>query len=850
MPVTVQSISWRLLFTVTVAVTLFCFPALSAAAIDLQQCETLLRSGRLEECHAAASTAIKEGRYGEDWHLLKARVELQRGRYTQAKETLDVALTKYTWSIRLRLLAHTACQHTDQKAAAQEHLARIVKEAENTPWRFTGVDDLLVLGRAAELSGADARDVLTKYYDKARQQSPARREGWLACIRLSLEKQDYPLAVELLEEALTKFPEDAELQFTAVHGFELDDPERSRAALLKTLELHPEYAPALLYQADELIAQEQYAAAREKLQEVLKVHPTQPQALARLAVIATLQNLPEEAETHRYLALSTWSENPEVDYLIGLGLSRKYRFAEAVRHQEQALKLAPGYALAQIQLSQDYLRLGKEQAGWELADQAAKKDPYNVACYNLMELHDQLSRFKTLEDEHFIVRMEAGEADIYGQRVLRLLNRARQKLCAKYELELQDKIIVEIFPDENDFAVRTFGMPGSSGYLGVCFGRVITANSPASQTEHPSNWESVLWHEFCHVVTLHVTQNRMPRWLSEGISVYEELQENPAWGQRMIRPYVDLIENGELTLIRDLSGAFLSPKSGLHVQFAYYESAMVVEYLVENYGLETLKKVLHDCRAGLPVNAALDRHTDGLEELETGFQDYIQKKIQEFAPGAEWETAELDNLLQDDGDALPQWLQKHPTNIPALKAQSARYMDNREFQKAIPLLEKVIELYPHDTAPDSGYVMLGEVYMSLQQTEKERELLEQFHQLSSDSLPTRLRLLELYRDDNQWAEVQRVGEELLAINPLIAEPHHSLMEASEELNLPALGIEACRALLLMEPHDPAQVHYKLAQFLHAKNDPEARRQLLLALEHAPRFQAALKLLVQLDRQEN
>ncbi len=91
-------------------------------------------------------------------------------------------------------------------------------------------------------------------------------------------------------------------------------------------------------------------------------------------------------------------------------------------------------------------------------------------------------------------------------------------------------MIVEIFPQQKEFAVRTFGLPGADGLLGVCFGRVITANSPASQGEHPSNWEAVLWHEFCHVVTLSKTRNKMPRWLSEGISVYEEGQRGPRLG--------------------------------------------------------------------------------------------------------------------------------------------------------------------------------------------------------------------------------------------------------------------------------------------------------------------------------
>lgn len=111
-----------------------------------------------------------------------------------------------------------------------------------------------------------------------------------------------------------------------------------------------------------------------------------------------------------------------------------------------------------------------------------------------------------------------------------LLEEAHLTLCAKYDVQLSEQVHVEIFPRQQDFAIRTFGLPGGAGYLGVCFGNLITANS--SQGNTPTNWQSVLWHEFCHVVTLQKTANRMPRWLSEGISVFEERHANPAWGQK------------------------------------------------------------------------------------------------------------------------------------------------------------------------------------------------------------------------------------------------------------------------------------------------------------------------------
>jgi len=240
-----------------------------------------------------------------------------------------------------------------------------------------------------------------------------------------------------------------------------------------------------------------------------------------------------------------------------------------------------------------------------------------------------------------LLRMDGREAEIYGRRVLELLKRARQTLCAKYDVQLPQPIIVELFPRQQDFAIRTFGLPGGAGFLGVCFGTVITANSPASQGANPSCWEATLWHEFCHVVTLNKTNNKMPRWLSEGISVYEERQADKTWGQTMTPTYREMVLGDGFVPLSRLSGAFLSPPSPLHLQFAYYESSLAVEYLVEKHGLETLKRVLVDLGAGMPINESLARYGGSLDALDADFAEYARQKAKGLAPDADWSEPEL-----------------------------------------------------------------------------------------------------------------------------------------------------------------------------------------------------------------
>ena len=51
-----------------------------------------------------------------------------------------------------------------------------------------------------------------------------------------------------------------------------------------------------------------------------------------------------------------------------------------------------------------------------------------------------------------------------------------------------------------------------------------------------------------------------------------------------------MILGDELTPLSQLSSAFLSAKTSLHLQFAYYESELAVAFLVERAGLPALNR--------------------------------------------------------------------------------------------------------------------------------------------------------------------------------------------------------------------------------------------------------------------
>ena len=115
--------------------------------------------------------------------------------------------------------------------------------------------------------------------------------------------------------------------------------------------------------------------------------------------------------------------------------------------------------------------------------------------------------------------------------VEQLARKALADLGKRYNVTPNGPVLIEMFPRHDDFAVRTLGLPGMVGALGACFGRVVTLDSPRARPPGTFNWAATLWHELAHVVTLQLSNQRVPRWLTEGASVFEERRADASWGR-------------------------------------------------------------------------------------------------------------------------------------------------------------------------------------------------------------------------------------------------------------------------------------------------------------------------------
>lgn len=819
------------------------FVAMRANAQDLGEMQRQFLRGSYSEVIKAAQKELADNAYRSDWRLLLVRSLLTVGRYGEAFTNAMAGLDDYSSTIQMRLLARETAFYQNDPAGATRQLAEIGAFIQQNPPTPQDADQLVALGQALLLLGVEPRVVLENCFQQAEKLDPPPREAYLATGELALDKHDFALAAGAFQSGLKKFPDDPDMEAGLAQAFESGDRQEMLKAIRAALAINPRHIPSLLLLADHLIDAEQNDEAEKQLALVLQVNPHQPQALAYRAVLANLRNDPVQEATGRAEALRFWKTNPEVDHLIGSKLSQKYRFAEGAAAQRRALAFDPGYLPARQQLAQDLLRLGQADEGWQLIEEVHKLDGYDVTAFNLVTLHKQMSQFQTLTNANFVVQMAPLEAGLYGDRVVELLSRARDTLTRKYGVSLTHPTVVDIFPEQKDFAVRTFGMPENPGYLGVCFGSVITANSPASQAPNPANWEDVLWHEFCHVITLTLSKNRMPRWLSEGISVYEERQASPAWGERMNLAYRELILKGELTPLGRLSSAFLAPKDSLHLEFAYFESSLVVDFIVQRFGFDALKAILADLGAGQDIYTTIPAHTMPLPEMEKQFSAFAVAMAKNLAPGVDLDKPP--DLVSDPDDTA--WAGEHPASFYLRMRAARQLMDARNWAKAEPLLTSLAASYHAEKGAENPLWLLAETERNLKETNTELATLQKFARQESDFQDLDERLIELYQAQSNWPEVTKYAEALLAINPLISLPHRALAEAGVATGNREQAITACRRLLLLDPPDPVDLHYQLARLLHARghSEDEAERQVLQALEEAPRFRYAQRLLLEI-----
>lgn len=820
---------------------------------NLPKVREIFDRGRYDIVVQVCEYAQRRGQPSWEWRVLHFESLAAMGRYEEAHEEAVQTAERFRDELGAVLRLHEFFKTHGYKEDAAARLADLNAAARSVPKKDRTTLDLVHLGEAAIVLGADPAKVLEQYFGPAKETKPKGKEippglleAHLASGKLALDKEDLKRAAEEFGAALRLAPADIGALFGMALALYPSDREAGVTYLEKTLAEAPSHFGALLLQAESAINFEKYDAASAYLDAVEVVNPRHPEAHAYRAILAELERAdPAEFQRQREAALSVWKENPVIDHLIGRVLSRKYRYEEGADAQKRALALDPGFLPAKLQLALDYLRLGRVDEAWPLAKEVAAADPYNVLAFNLEVLEKEIASFASVRTPDFIIRLPPDEAEIYGDRVVEILTDAKKTLGEKYGLVIDHPTLVEFYPDQQDFAIRSFGSLGGDGLLGVCFGSVVTMNSPGSITASKSNWEATLWHEYCHVVTLTATKNKMPRWLSEGISVYEEKQRQANWGQEMNPDYRKMIlEDQALTPVSEMSQAFFQAKDSMAVMFAYYQSMLVVEHIVNRYGMEKLRAILSDLAEGVLVNDAIARHTAPMEELEESFVLAATKLAESYGPGVDWTDPPAEEMNPRVLLSVASYLKSHPANFEAHRLLAELQLSAKNWDAAIEAADAFIRLIPEYTGQGNGYTLKALAMRGKEDVAGEAAALELLAARSAEAFQAYQRLIEVNFENGNWDGVIANAARGLAINPFTERIHYCSGCAHEARAEPTLAVRSFENSLRLNPANPSEVRFRLARNLKGEDPVGAKRHLLDALADSPRYREAHGMLLE------
>jgi tetratricopeptide (TPR) repeat protein len=776
-----------------------------------------------------------------------------RGRTTEAEAAFKKAIAGGA-SDALLAEVNLAVLRSDrgERAAAAAGFRRLV-QAYNRGEATTS-EQLEAVAIACRSLGDDDpqlfKDAL-KAFDEAIAADPDNVGARVRLAELLLEKYNRPDAADAVKEALEHNPAHPRALLAQARVLDFDGAPGVMEQIQRSLAVSPGFAEARVFLAEVLVDQEDYDGAAREAESALADDAASLPALTALAAARYLQGDTArfQESQRRVLAL-----NPRPAELYNRlaelsARNRLYRQAAAFAQQALTLDARTWRGLGILGLNQ--LRLGAIEDGRRNLEASFKGDPYNVWIKNTLDLLDTFPKYRETSTPHFRILLHAKETDLLAPYAAALAEEAYARLAERYPYRPEGPVRVEVYPDHADFSVRTVGLAGLAG-LGACFGPVFAIDSPSAREVGQFNWGSTLWHELAHTFTLGLSGNRVPRWFTEGLSVHEEHRARPGWGDGVTVEFLRALEAGELLPLGTLNRGFVRPKSQEQVAISYYQASLVVEWIETRRGFPALVGLLKAYGDGLTTAQAFQKVLGTTpEDVDTQFLASVRER---FAgplaamrlPSPPPGLAALGRAAHPTAADLEARAKADAGDFEAqLRAATVLFKQGKRAE-ALPYFEQARTLFPELGGPDSPHWYLASLYKEQGRTDEARAELERLTTITDSHYQAQLELARMREEKGDLAGAAAALDAALYISPFEPAVHERLANLDARLGDQAGVVRARRSLVALDPVDRPEALYQLARaLLEAGDAAGARREVLRALEIAPRFQRAQELLLRL-----
>jgi len=780
------------------AVALFVLCVLgSAAQADLGTGREKLNAGDYKT--AIAELAKVSGKDRNAARILLARAQVATGEYATAEGTLaPIAQGKDKDAVEARLLLDELRRMTGRIADARKDLEALykdkpddrsvrtalatvryaqgklveakplfdqtIKDFDQKKLNLDDANDLFLLAEAAKYTSQ--YELANDSYRAALKLKPQLTDVGVQWADLFSRKYASELAAQTLEEVFKVNPNhpDAHAAMAGVIVETSYDLAAVRHHLDAALKVNPKNARALRVRASIEIDRNEWDAAQKTLAQVLAINSQDVEALAMRATIAWLRDDLKTYEAEKQKAFAVNPAYAELYRIVSRAAVREHRYVEAIDLEKQALKLKPDFYEAMAGAGLGYLRLGMEKEGLELLDRAHRGDAYNVRTVNTLDLFEQTipKQYGFHATKNFKIRYHKEEQPALMRYLEPTLERAFADMVKRYGFTPKTPVVLELFPDKEAYAVRTVGLPDVAA-LGVCFGQVITAMSPMSGD---INWGMVLWHELGHVFAIQLSNSRVPRWFTEGLSEYETLIARPEWRRENDADLYGAIANKTLPSIGDLNSEFMQPDANA-VVVAYYLSAVTIEWLAQTYGFPKLVEALKLYGKGKETPEVLKAITGKtIAQLDGDFRKYLDIRLAAYAG-----TFKLPSRGFDDVTKLEIAADAAPKDAKARANVALGYYYAGDADKAGAAANKALSLDPKNAV--ARYI-LAEIAVHNGEGDKAKQLYAGLMAEGFDSYDLRARLAQLAQEEQKPAEVEKQLCAAKKLDPERSYPYQAL----------------------------------------------------------------------------
>jgi len=707
--------------------------------------------------------------------------------------------------------------------------------------------DLAAVGRAVAYLGRNEpalfQDAL-RAFDEAASADPGWHEPKVRAGNLFLQKYDSPAAQEEYQAVLAENPRDPGALLGLARARDFDNTGDSGEVLERLLEVNPNHVDALVLRAMQHLTSERHEEAREEAERALAVDPRSLPALTALAGSHMVSGDLAGFEQVRSRVFALNPRYADMDAALAELAVQTRRYAEAVERARAAVELDASSWQAWGLLGMNQLRLGAIEEGRANLERAFAGDPYNPWFKNSLDLLDTFERFETRETARFRLFLHRDEAELLATYLGPIAEEAYDSLSRRYGVEPDLPVRAELFTSHADFSVRTLGEAGL-GALGVSFGRVLVMDSPGARQLGEYNWASVFWHELAHTFHLAASDNKVPRWFSEGLAVHEQRKARPNWGHQATLPFLQALATDRLKKVSELNDGFMRPDYPEQVVFSYYQASLVFQVIEQRWGFDAIRRMLDGYRRGETTEELfVSVLGTEIEDFDDEFHEYMRERFR--SP-----LAALVQLGQQPGpmagiEDLQDHVDAHPGDLIGRLRLGAALLEADRLEEAEEHFREAVRMFPEYGEADSPYWFLARIHRERGELERAAAALSRLNALSESNYQALMMEAEILEELGRLEESAAALNKAVLVWPYEMEVHQRLADLNARVGNHTEAARERAAVVALGPADRADALYRLAVAQRDAGDAvAARRSVLRALEIAPNHPGALELLLEL-----